>query len=199
MAAIDKAAIAWTIAIVAFGAGIAAVGDDLQSTAVVAPAAKVTAPMEKTTQTDPFADIAEKVKEKAAEPKMEETPKAMDEKPKVEEKPKAMEEKPKAMGPKTVNVSMPQGSGIPGCEETNECYIPASVSINVGDTVHWTNDDAAAHTVTSGSPSAGGPDGKFDSSLMSPGATFDVTFDEKGSVDYFCIVHPWMVGNVNVN
>ncbi|RDJ32638.1 MAG: copper-binding protein [Crenarchaeota archaeon] len=110
-----------------------------------------------------------------------------------------VEETPKAMGPKTVNVSMPQGSGIPGCEETNECYIPASVSINVGDTVHWTNDDAAAHTVTSGSPSAGGPDGKFDSSLMSPGATFDVTFDEKGSVDYFCIVHPWMVGNVNVN
>ncbi|KAF6244089.1 amicyanin, partial [Nitrosopumilus sp. b1] len=110
-----------------------------------------------------------------------------------------MEEEPKAMGPKTVNVSMPQGSGIPGCEETNECYIPASVSINVGDTVLWTNDDAAAHTVTSGSPSAGGPDGKFDSSLMSPGATFEVTFDEKGSVDYFCIVHPWMVGNVNVN
>ena len=186
MATIDKAAIAWTIAIVAFGAGLAAVGDDLQSTAVVAPAAKVSAPMEKTTQTDPFADIAEKVKEKAAEPKME-------------EKPKAMEETPKAMGPKTVNVSIPTGSGIPGCEETNACYIPASVSINVGDTVHWTNDDTAAHTVTSGSPSAGGPDGKFDSSLMSPGATFDVTFDKKGSVDYFCIVHPWMVGNVNVN
>ena len=30
-------------------------------------------------------------------------------------------------------ISLPEGSGVPGCEETNECYIPYHVSIPVGD------------------------------------------------------------------
>ncbi len=101
-------------------------------------------------------------------------------------------------GPKTEIVSMPSGTSVPGCEETNTCFIPSSVTINVGDTVSWSNDDTAAHTVTSGSPAAG-PDGNFDSSLLMVGKTFDVTFDNSGSYDYFCMVHPWMVGEVQVN
>ncbi len=101
-------------------------------------------------------------------------------------------------GPKTETVSMPSGTSVPGCEETDTCFIPSSVTINVGDTVSWSNDDTAAHTVTSGSPAAG-PDGNFDSSLLMVGKTFDVTFDNSGSYDYFCMVHPWMVGEVQVN
>ena len=95
-------------------------------------------------------------------------------------------------------VSLPDCSGVPGCEETNECYIPYNVSISVGDEVTWSNDDSAAHTVTSGTP-ADGPDGKFDSSLFMAGSTFSVTFDEAGEYPYFCMVHPWMIGNVSVN
>ena len=53
-------------------------------------------------------------------------------------------------GPQTVSVDIPSGTAVPGCEETNECYLPASVTINVGDTVEWTNSDTAAHTVTGG-------------------------------------------------
>jgi len=101
-------------------------------------------------------------------------------------------------GPKTKTVSMPSGTSVPGCEETNTCFIPSSVTINVGDTVSWSNDDTAAHTVTSGLPTDG-PDGNFDSSLLMVGKTFDVTFDNSGSYDYFCMVHPWMVGKVQVN
>lgn len=97
----------------------------------------------------------------------------------------------------TATVEMGIGSGVPGCEETNECYLPPSVTIKVGDTVSWDNVDTAAHTVTSGTP-AEGPDGTFDSSLLMGGATFEVTFDESGSYDYFCMVHPWMVGDVQV-
>jgi plastocyanin len=108
---------------------------------------------------------------------------------------KAME-KPK--GPKTVMVSMPTGTSVPGCEETNKCFIPASVSIKVGDTVVWSNDDSAAHTVTSGSPT-NGPSGVFDSSLLIAGGTYEHTFASAGKVDYFCMVHPWMVGNVQVS
>jgi plastocyanin len=31
------------------------------------------------------------------------------------------------------------------------------------------------------------------------GGTFEFTFDESGTYDYFCMVHPWMTGKVIVN
>ena len=100
--------------------------------------------------------------------------------------------------PTSVEIMIPEGSGVPGCDETNECYIPYEVSIAVSGTVIWNNEDTAAHTVTSGSPSDG-PDGIFDSSLLMAGNTFSHTFDEPGNYDYFCIVHPWMTGKVQVS
>jgi len=101
-------------------------------------------------------------------------------------------------GPTTHTVDMPVGTSVPGCEETNACYDPADITINAGDTVEWINSDTAAHTVTGGSPSEG-PSGVFDSSLVMAGATYAFTFDDAGSYDYFCMVHPWMVGSVTVN
>ena len=95
-------------------------------------------------------------------------------------------------------ISLPKGSGVPGCDETNECYIPFNVSASVGQEITWSNDDSAAHTVTSGTPS-NGPDGNFDSSLFMSGGTFSVTLDASGEYPYFCMVHPWMVGNISVN
>jgi plastocyanin len=112
-------------------------------------------------------------------------------KPKVETMPKAME-------PFSGTISVPLGSSVPGCDATNECYIPADVSISVGETITWSNDDTAAHTVTSGSP-ADGPDGNFDSSLFMAGTTFSNTFDSAGKYPYYCMVHPWMTGKVQVN
>ena len=94
-------------------------------------------------------------------------------------------------------VSVPQGTAVPGCEETNECYIPYEITINVGDEVTWSNDDSAAHTVTAGG-AADGPSGIFDSSLFMAGTTFSHTFEESGTFPYFCMVHPWMEGIVNV-
>ena len=115
------------------------------------------------------------------------------------EKEEVMEEEPPAMtGPVTVEVSIPSGTSVPGCEETNECYIPATVSINAGDTVSWSNDDTAAHTVTGGS-AVTGPSGVFDSSLLIAGGTFEHTFDSSGTEDYYCMVHPWMIGSVQVS
>ena len=94
-------------------------------------------------------------------------------------------------------VSVPEGTGVPGCEDTNECWIPNDINIAVGETVTWTNDDTAAHTVSSGSP-ADGPNQIFDSSLFMAGKTFSHTFDTEGTFDYFCMVHPWMQGSVIV-
>jgi plastocyanin len=95
-------------------------------------------------------------------------------------------------------ISVPEGTGTPGCDETNACYIPFNVSISTGEEITWSNDDTAAHTVTSGSP-ADGPDGNFDSGLFMAGGTFSTTLDESGEYPYFCMVHPWMTGNITVN
>jgi len=97
-----------------------------------------------------------------------------------------------------VEVNNAPGSSVPGCEETNECFLPAEVTIAIGDTVTWVNDDTAAHTSTSGSVGEGGPDGNWDSSLVMVGASFSNTFDEAGEYPYFCMVHPWMTGMVIV-
>ena len=94
-------------------------------------------------------------------------------------------------------VSIPEGSGAPGCEETDECYIPSTLNISAGTTVVWENNDAAAHLATSGTPD-GGPDGIFDSGMIMGGATYEYEFAETGEFVYYCLVHPWMVGTVIV-
>ncbi len=99
------------------------------------------------------------------------------------------------------DVSIVAGSNVPGCQDTNQCFIPFSVSINVGDTILWSNDDTAAHTVTSGDPADAASLGAlFDSSLILPGDTFSVNFAgfAPDQYDYFCLVHPWMTGEVIV-
>jgi plastocyanin len=80
---------------------------------------------------------------------------------------------------------------------TDTAYQPNPLQINVGDTVTWTNDDSQPHTVTSGEGAT--PDGRLDSSIMAPGATFSHTFTEGGEYPYFCLLHPNMVGTVSVN
>ena len=92
-------------------------------------------------------------------------------------------------------ISIPQGSSVPGCEQTGECYIPSSLEIKQGDTVLWLNEDSAAHTVTSGTPQDG-PTGSFDSSLFMSGNSFIHKFDFPGEFHYFCMVHPWQVGKI---
>ena len=49
------------------------------------------------------------------------------------------------------------------------CFIPSMVTIDVGGEVTWENNDTAAHTVTSGTPTEG-PSGVFDSSLVMAGS-----------------------------
>jgi len=88
-----------------------------------------------------------------------------------------------------VTVTNAPGSSTPGCEPN--CFIPSTVTIEAGETVTWENNDTAAHTATAGS-ATDGPSGVFDSSLIMAGSSFSHTFEDAGSYDYFCMVHPWM-------
>lgn len=124
---------------------------------------------------------------------METAPESIKEAEPMEEKEPVSTEPVAYDGP----ISIPEGSAVPGCQETNECYIPYHVTATVGTEIVWSNDDTAAHTVTSGN-FQDGPDGLFDSSLLAGGLTFSVTLDEPGKYPYYCIVHPWMLGNITI-
>ncbi len=70
-------------------------------------------------------------------------------------------------------------------------FQPASISVVVGSTVTWTNNDTTGHTVTA-------DDGSFDSGTVAPGATFSHTFDTAGTFTYHCNIHPSMTATITV-
>src|SRR5580658_9726007 len=93
----------------------------------------------------------------------------------------------------TVAVSIPSGagsgpSGAPG-------YSPDAIKVVMGtnNTVVWTNNDSAHHTVTSVSGN-----GSISSGDLAPGATFNYTFTAPGTYKYICNYHSWMSGTVVV-
>jgi len=97
-----------------------------------------------------------------------------------------------------VTVTNAAGSSTPGCEATADgCFIPSTVTIEVGETVTWENNDTAAHTASGGNPKDG-LTGPWDSSLIMAGGSFSYTADTAGTFDYFCMVHPWMEGTLIV-
>ncbi|HBC47913.1 MAG TPA: copper-binding protein [candidate division Zixibacteria bacterium] len=74
----------------------------------------------------------------------------------------------------------------------NFAFSPASLPIAMGDTVVWTNNDSAPHTVTSNSGT------ELQSAQFTPGQTFQHIFPAAGGFAYHCIVHPSMMGSVTV-
>jgi plastocyanin len=105
------------------------------------------------------------------------------------------QEKPQIVA--KADVVMPTKVSRPGCEETDSCYIPSKITVKQGQTVTWKNEDVAFHSVTSGF--YGEPSTLFDSGYLDPEQKFSVTFDEQGTFDYFCTLHPWMAGKVIVD
>ena len=74
---------------------------------------------------------------------------------------------------------------------TDFAFQPAAITVAVGTTVTWTNNDSASHTITA-------DDGSFTSDTLATGATFSHTFDTAGTVTYHCSIHPSMTGTVTV-
>ena len=87
-------------------------------------------------------------------------------------------------------------------------YEPKTVTINVGDTVEWVNDDHGnLHNVTTDKDATDMPRAisiprgakPFNSGLMPPGKTFRYTFTVPGTYRYVCVPHqPDMVGVIVV-
>mgnify|MGYP000120734244 CR=1 FL=1 len=77
-------------------------------------------------------------------------------------------------------------------EIENFAFGPPTLSIDVGDTVTWTNRDVVEHTATSTT-------GAFDSGMLAQGQNFSLTFNAAGTYEYLCTPHPFMTGRINVN
>lgn len=74
----------------------------------------------------------------------------------------------------------------------NMAFNPDMLTIGIGDTVRWTNNDFFMHTVTSDT-------NLFDSGTLFGGNQFSFTFDATGSYDYHCQFHStMMMGTVEV-
>ncbi|MBI1781846.1 MAG: cupredoxin domain-containing protein [Sphingobacteriales bacterium] len=69
---------------------------------------------------------------------------------------------------------------------------PASISVTVGTTVTWTNNDAMSHTVTSNDGTS------FNSGTIASGSTFSFKFMTAGTYAYHCTFHAGMTGTVVV-
>ena len=68
---------------------------------------------------------------------------------------------------------------------------PTSVTVNVGDTVTWTNSGPTAHSATAN-------DGSFDTGVYPAGESRSQTFSQAGTFSYYCLPHPNMKGTVVV-
>jgi plastocyanin len=73
----------------------------------------------------------------------------------------------------------------------NYAFSPASLTVKVGTTVTWINQDDDAHTVDS-------TQGKFKSGTLNKGGQFEFRFTEAGEYPFFCRFHPKMTGKVIV-
>jgi plastocyanin len=95
-----------------------------------------------------------------------------------------------------VEVKISKGSSA---INNTQFYAPPEVQVAAGSSIKWTNDDNVIHTVTQGKPSEGANSTGFNSGPIQPGGTFVHFFDESGTVDYYCTIHPHMIGKVIVN
>jgi plastocyanin len=90
-------------------------------------------------------------------------------------------------------VRTPAGAADQAVSINALAFSPTSVSINVGDTVTWTNNEVGVqHTVTSDSGA------ELSSGLLSTGQTYAHQFNTAGTFPYHCNVHPTMAGTVVV-
>ena len=198
MASIDKIAIVVTLAVVLVAVGVVAMANSSDN-APTTPTQQMNTDAADARAAEAAADAKAEARADAAADARADA--AADARAEADAKAAAIQAKATVAanaGPQTHIVETAMGSGAPGCETSNACYLPQDITISTGDTVQWDNVDNAAHTVTGGSPSDG-PSGVFDSSLLMAGLDYSFTFNDAGSYDYFCMVHPWMVGSVTVN
>lgn len=94
-------------------------------------------------------------------------------------------------------LTIPSGAANQG----STAYDPDPLEVTAGDVISVVNRDNAVHTATSGTgPSDPESASLFDTSIIDIGGTaeIDTTGFAAGTYDYYCIVHPYMTGKLQV-
>jgi amicyanin len=78
-----------------------------------------------------------------------------------------------------------------GVSINNFKFDPATITVPVGTTVTWTNQDEEPHTIAA-------KDGSFHSPGLDTHGSYSFTFSTPGTFDYICSIHPFMTGTVVV-
>lgn len=84
-----------------------------------------------------------------------------------------------------------RAAGDPGVTIADFQFTPATITLNQGDTITWTNDGPSAHT-------ASARDGSFDTGILQKGQSGSHTFTQAGTFAYYCKIHPFMHGTIVV-
>lgn len=71
----------------------------------------------------------------------------------------------------------------------NFAFAPARLTVRLGETVTWTNNDSAPHQIKSDT---------FNSERLSNSQSYSFTFNAAGTFDYYCSIHPAMTGKIIV-
>jgi amicyanin len=100
-----------------------------------------------------------------------------------------MQMPPASVSATSADAPAPQGGTAVNI--TDFKFNPATLTVPVGTTVTWTNQDEEPHTIAA-------KDGSFHSPGMDTHATYSFTFNTPGSYDYICSIHPFMTGTVVV-
>lgn len=93
---------------------------------------------------------------------------------------------------KTVKATHTPPTNVSAISINNGKFRPKNVSVKVGSTLTWTNNDDTKQSVTSDAP------GVFDSGLLDPGATFRFTFSQAGVFPYHSTGTSGSYGTVTV-
>jgi len=115
------------------------------------------------------------------------------------EQKQAADKDPKAGSAKTDERKRDRSANEPSAKASSSAsvtisdfkFTPDSVTVNVGDTVTWTNDGPSVHTATA-------DDGSFDTGSLREGESGSATFTQAGTISYICQPHPFMKGTIVV-
>jgi plastocyanin len=101
----------------------------------------------------------------------------------------AMQSPPAAGSTTPADLPSPQGGTSVSISDFK--FNPATLTVPVGTTVTWTNEDEEPHTIAA-------KDGSFRSPGMDTHGNYTYKFTAPGSFDYICSIHPFMTGTVVV-
>lgn len=85
-------------------------------------------------------------------------------------------------------------------QDQQQNFVPKKIQVQLGvdNLVMWTNQDDVGHYVTPDKPHKDSYSGQFGSEVIMPGKKYTFLFTQEANIPYYCKVHPWMKGEIDI-